>query len=77
MLLEDLISKPNSELTSEELEVKIKALRSLNFKTGKTPATPKSKSAPKGKSNKDKQIDNAIKKMSPEQKAKMKELMGL
>lgn len=79
MHLKDLVGKPIKELTTEEVEEKINALRKLNFKTSKAPSTttPKSKPAPKPKSNKDKQIENAVKGMTPEQRKLMMERLGI
>ena len=77
MKLEDLLDKPNSELTDEELETKEAVLSQLKFRAEKKPATNKSQSAPRAKSNKEKQAVDLIKQMTPEQLAKFKEALGV
>lgn len=76
MHLEELIGKPNHLLSDEELETKMKELQKLKVRGMKAASTPKSKAAPRPKSNKDKRIENAVKDLTPAQKQKLKELLG-
>ena len=65
MELQDLLGTPNNLLTDDQLEDKLYALRQLRGKkiTNKTSKSSKVTS----KSNKDKQIENLLKQLTPEQ----------
>lgn len=65
----DLLAKSITELTDEELEQRLIILKSLKFKEEKVKAastTTKAKAKPH-KTNKDKQVENLLKGVSPEQ----------
>ncbi len=72
MQLEDLLEKPNSALTDEELQFKISEIRKLKM----APMPKSNSSTPKTrtpKSNEDKRLGDLIKKMTPEQLKELKE----
>lgn len=62
MDLKDLLSTPSGELTTEELEEKLNKLKRLRFR----PESSAKKPSPT-KSNKDKQMENLLEGLTPEQ----------
>lgn len=74
MELSDLLGTPNSELSPEQLEEKLRQLKKLAFKK---PITNVSKPKKQGatKSNKDKQLSNLISGMNEDAKKKLMEAL--
>ncbi len=66
MELKNLLGLPVDQLTTDQLEEKIRTLKKLKIVADK-PKVTKTKSTAAPKSNKDKQIANLIKSMSPDQ----------
>lgn len=82
MQLEDLLSTPNNELSDTQLEAKILVLSKLKFRATKKPTSTKSSSASAPKSNHGKQIKSVtdqidFSSLTPEQRQKVKEVLGV
>jgi len=83
MDLNDLLTLPNSQLTDDELELKISVLRKLRIVQEEELDTEDDASStrriakkPKVKSNKEQQMESLLNSLSPEEKAKFDELLA-
>lgn len=66
--LSSLLTKPNSDLSDAELEIKINLLKRL--RTAPMPRAPKSSTVggkPRNKSNKERQLEDLLRQLSPEE----------
>lgn len=73
MKLEGLLTKPVQELTTEELEQRHHLLKKLRVLPEKKPKTSKAKGV---RSNKDRRVEDAISKLTPEKLERLKKLLG-
>ncbi len=79
MDLNDLLTVSNSDLTDEELELKISVLRKLRIVQEDEPDTEedaiRTTRKPKVKSNRDQQIESLLASLSPEERASLDKIL--
>jgi len=73
MKLSDLIEKPAHECTVEELEERLRKIRSMQFEK---PKTTKKRTQRAPRSNKEKRADSLLRQLSPEERLELAKLIA-